>query len=949
MAWGLAPKIAMVGATGVALYSAAGFFAAPAGIRLLIIDEFDKRFDRDVKIGGVSLNPFTLALEIHDLHIPDADGADAASFEKLSVKMSASSAWRGGLAFDEVSVMGPVLRLERRTDGTINLSDFAVKDDKSGGLPKMWVEKLVVSGGRLDYADLARPEPLKKSIGDIAFAVSELSVADNAIPFSLRAEAAGGETIAWDGVVNLDPFSSEGTFDLKALNLVKLADWAGGLPTVNMLSGNADLQGKYALTLEGVEPQLDVTVAKAQARDVVMSPHRVEGRWVRAKTLDLADVHVDLAARSVEIGSADIKAPYVFLAREKDGEINLMRLAPPAPAAEMEATAAADLPWSLSAAKVRVSEGYVDVLDRSTGTPAGYALSNLAVSADGLAFPSKAPATIDASAVVNRTGSVSAQGTIAIDRGSGELAIKASGIELKNLQPLVADIADVQIASGVLAADGRAVFSETAANFRGQASIEAMRATDMAGTQELMRWKKLSAAGIDLHPTPFSLRIANARVEDPYARVVIEPDAGINLAQAFHGEQGSQAPAEEMGPVSIGVVEVTNGSLDFTDLSIKPSVQVSLQELSGQIGGLSSDPAARADVKLVGMVDRFSPASVTGRVNYLGEDPYADLQLALGKVQMATLSPYAGRFAGYELRRGTLDAELRYLIDDRKLDADHHVIINNLLLGEKVESPDAVDLPVPLAVALLTDANGVIDIEIPVEGSLDDPEFKLDAVVWKGVGNVLAGAVASPFNILGALVGGGREFEYVVFAPGEAKPNAAALENLAALRTALIERPSIGIEAPITFDPERDRGALRDAKFDALFAAALASPAKAGAKPAAKSDPATAERMARAAALEQVYAGLFGAAPSVPAQADNALVDPIDYRISWLREQAIGRIEVTDADLEALGQARAAAVQEALLVGGQIDAGRVFIVRQPETQRKDAPAQQVQMKLAVTS
>jgi hypothetical protein len=617
MAWGLAPKLAMAGATGVALYSAAGFFAAPAGIRLLIIDEFEKRFDRAATVGAVTLNPFTLALEIHDLHVPDADGADAVSFEKLTVKMSASSAWRGGLAFDEVNVTAPVLRLERRADGTINLSDFALQDDGGGGLPKFWVDRLEVTGGRLDYADLARPDPLKKGIADIAFTVTELSQADDAIPFSLRAEAKGGEKIAWDGVVKLDPFSSEGTFDLSALNLVTLADWAGGLPTINLMSGQADLQGKYALTLEGAEPQLDVTVAKAQARDLVMSPHRVEGRWVRAKTLDLADVRVDLGARSVAIGSADIQSPYVFLARETDGAINLMRLAPAA-----EESDAGGPPWSLSAAQVRVSEGYVDVLDRSTGAPAGYALSNLAVSADGLAFPSTAPAKIEASAIVDRTGRVTANGTLALDAGAGELAFKAEGIDLAKLQPLVADLADVQLAAGVLAADGRVAFSEAGASFAGEAAIDRLRATDATGAQDLMRWKRLEASGIDLRSAPFSLGVAGARVEDPYVRVVIEPDAGINLAQVFHGEQGSQAPANDTGPVSIGMIEVANGSLDFTDLSIKPSVQVSLQELDGRIGGLSSDPAARAEVQLVGMVDRFSPASVTGRVNYLSEEPY---------------------------------------------------------------------------------------------------------------------------------------------------------------------------------------------------------------------------------------------------------------------------------------------------------------------------------------
>jgi hypothetical protein len=272
------------------------------------------------------------------------------------------------------------------------------------------------------------------------------------------------------------------------------------------------------------------------------------------------------------------------------------------------------------------------------------------------------------------------------------------------------------------------------------------------------------------------------------------------------------------------------------------------------------------------------------------------------------------------------------------------VVINNLLLGSKVDSPDAVDLPVPLAVALLTDANGVIDLKIPVSGSLDDPQFKLDAIVWKGVTNMMAGVIASPFNMLGALVGGGKEFEYVAFAPGDARPGPTALENLAALRTALIERPNIGIEAPITFDATRDSDALRETKLEQRIAAAAAN-----IKLPARTDPSLADRSLRLAALEKLYADLFGEAPSVAAPADGSPGDRIDYLTAWIEERCLERIEVTDADLEALGRARAAAVQEALLSGGQINPGRVFIVRQPEAQRRDGAQQQVRMKLAVTS
>jgi uncharacterized protein involved in outer membrane biogenesis len=890
MAWGVAPKVTLAAAGGVALYGALGLFAAPPAIRHLILNEVETRFGREAKVGDISLNPFTMEVEIRDVHIPDADGADAASFKLLAVKLSPTSVLRGGVALGEVKVTGPSLRIERRADGSINLSDFAAADGGDAkpnemGLPAIWVDKLIVTGGRVDFADLTRPDPLRKTIEGIAFTLTGLSTVGDVIPFDLDAAGDGGEKIAWTGKLQLEPFSSEGEFNLKALSLPALAGWAGGFPTFAITSGKADFEGSYAFRLDATTPSLDVNLKKASITDFALHAEGARTEWIKAKTITLGETKLDLGARDVDIASLDIASPYFYLSREIDGSLNLDMLAPKT-TGQVAAIAAPDLPWTLNAPRIRVTGGTADVADRSTGAEAGYRLTEIAIAADGLAFPSAEPLTLDLSAKANDTGRISAKGTIVLDAMTADLAIEAETLDLVPLQPFIAEAANMQVASGALSASGNATFSEKAGlAFKGAASIDGFSATGVATEGELMRWKRFSAEGVRIGAAPFALYIDKASLEEPYARVVVGADSTFNLAQLVREEQGSSSTSSPT-PISVGALAIDNGAIDFSDLSVKPHVRLSLQKLSGEIGRLSSNPQARSDVRLTGLVDQYAPASISGRANYLSEDIFADLKLDFDKMQMSTLSPYAGRFAGYELRRGTLKADLRYLVDGGRIDADHHVIINNLQLGERVTSPDALDLPLPLAVALLTDGNGVIDITVPVEGSLDDPDFDLDAVLWKSVGNVITGVVASPFSVLGALSGGGESAGEIAFAPGKSELDEAARTSLARLGQGLAARPGVSLDVPVTFDLERDRAAL-------VAAASLAVPA----------------------AL---------AAPAIPTVAPT----------------------ISDDELEALGQARAAAVQQALLSGGgSIDPGRILIVRQAPVSGEDSS---IEMKLAVT-
>ena len=210
-------------------------------------------------------------------------------------------------------------------------------------------------------------------------------------------------------------------------------------------------------------------------------------------------------------------------------------------------------------------------------------------------------------------------------------------------------------------------------------------------------------------------------------------------------------------------MRITDGSTNFADFSVQPNFAAGILALNGTVTGLSSDPNSRAEVKLAGNVDRFAPVDISGRVNLLSAAVFTDITMNFRNMELTAFNPYSGKYAGYNISKGKLTTELRYKIENRKLDAQHHIVLDQLEFGAATESKDAVPLPVRLAASLLKDRNGVIDLNLPVTGSLDDPQFRVGPIIWQAFVGLLTKIVTAPFALLGSLFGSGEELAYVDF------------------------------------------------------------------------------------------------------------------------------------------------------------------------------------------
>ena len=366
---------------------------------------------------------------------------------------------------------------------------------------------------------------------------------------------------------------------------------------------------------------------------------------------------------------------------------------------------------------------------------------------------------------------------------------------------------------------------------------------------------------------------------------------------------------------------------------MEPTFSTAIYGLKGSVVGLSSDPASRATVSLDGTVDRYAPVSIKGKVNVLSAATYTDIAMSFSNIELPTFNPYSGKFAGYNIAQGKLTTTMEYHVENRKLDAKHHIVVDQLEFGAATESKQAVPLPIKLAVSLLKDRNGVIDLELPVGGSLDDPNFRIGPIIWKVFVNLIEKVVTAPFAVLGKLFGGGPELSFVDFPAGAATLGADQTQKLSQLASALVERPQLKLNMPLHTQADDDDAALERVALDKALQAADA-PGAAAARPrspktktSASGEAASASAAARLPVLVALYRTQFKSEPEYPPETTGG-ADPDADKLAWLQQQLLPQYAPSQAERDALGLARAQAVQSAVLANADLKPERVFLVNQ---------------------
>ncbi len=472
----------------------------------------------------------------------------------------------------------------------------------------------------------------------------------------------------------------------------------------------------------------------------------------------------------------------------------------------------------------------------------------------------------------------------------------------------------------------------------GAAEITQLHTLDTIKNRDLLKWQRLQLEGLE-YSHPERLTIGSIALQQPYARFIINPDLSTNINDLLidqpQGQSTSQPPeaSETSEPLAIriGGIKIDDGSANFADLSLTPPFITAVQELNGAIGTLDNRQQAAASVDIKGKVDRYAPVSIVGSLTPFDPMQSLDIATRFKQVELTTLSPYSSKFAGYRIRKGRLDLDLHYRIQRGQLNAENKVVLEQLQLGEKVDSPDAVDLPVRLAVALLKDTKGTISIELPVQGNLDDPQFSVMPIVWQTLRNLVLRAAQAPFKFIGGLVGGSQEdLSQVAFRPGASELDAPARSALDTLVAALGERPALRLEVEGMSAPRMDGPLLAEQRLEQEYQSTWYSILqRRGDKVPASARELVVPEDDKAVLLEGIYRSRLKRQP--PAEWSE-LED--EERAARMRSAMIEHWSDNSSLLRRLAQQRASSIKDYLVEQGLADQ-RVYLLDTGTTEAED--------------
>jgi hypothetical protein len=514
-------------------------------------------------------------------------------------------------------------------------------------------------------------------------------------------------------------------------------------------------------------------------------------------------------------------------------------------------------------------------------------------------------------------------------------------VDLVPLSPYLEPDVVARLAAGRVGVKARASFDASGKaprwTFAGDVRLDGLSVTEQ-GNEDLLRWRALEVTGIDAASTPPRASVRLVRLVEPRAKVYVWEDGATSLVRATRarpaakaGEAPASPPAAPAWRVALGTVRLERGHATFVDRSVSPPAVVSVTRADAKVTRLSTDPGVRSSVD-VGLEVEGSPVSIQGALDALRNDAFTDLTVVSKGVDLTPLGPYGGKFLGYGIQKGKLDLALRYKVENRTLAGANVVTVNQFTLGEKTDSPDATKIPVRLALALLQDKDGVILLDVPVEGKLDDPDFKLGKVIWRTILNVLVKVATSPFRALAALAGGGdADLSMAEFVAGTATPAPAAQERFQLLAKSLAQRPALGLELEGSADPDRDGAVLRRAALERALRRAKAATLRP--VPASLDDVSLAPEE-RVRLVHAVYEATFPpAAAPAPRPGDPP---PASLSAAAMEEKLAAREELPPDALRTLAADRAQRAREALVAAG-LDPARIFLAAEGAAAKEKAP------------
>lgn len=991
------------------VYALLGFLLAPYLLEKNLVEIMQQDFDAELRVEKIEINPFVLSLRINGLELDNPDGEPTARIDEIFTNFQLSSIFRLALTFDEVRFSSPELFVARDETGNMDFSylikpgedgdaDEVSDNEEDSSLLQALVFKFAIENFVINWSDQYQPEPVQARFGPITIDVKELNTLPNRSgqqSVVIATENTG--TLSWTGDLQLNPLRSSGHATIKESHFPLASAYIRHQSGLEIVEGSADVALDYEVfATDSGQINASITNFDLTFNNIVINSFAdgtgfdFAGEDQQILTLprvQLTDGQFHWPEQTVSLGSISIDNPRIDISRDESGAFNVAprqtqsgaekigEAANQTVASENDQGSPGDQ-WQLSIGNLAINGLALNFLDQSISPEAKLGITDFNLNISDISnLPGKRfPTNLSLQAL--NGGKLSLKGEVSVlPEPLFDFDVNIDAIQLSGLQPYLKQQANLNMESGAINLAGHISNSvEEPFLFGGDLEIVDLVIAESINNEQLASWKRFGADKIALSIAKRQLDVSSIHFDQLYGDILINKDGSLNVRQITKSESGaadsetaeskSEAEAEieeeSNAPafnVRIGDITLADASADFADLSLPLPFAVKIDALNGKMTTISTQSSEPSEVSFEGKVDEFGFARISGIVTPLQPAQNTDLVVSFENIDVPKFTPYSIPLAGRKVTSGTLDLKLGYAVKDSQLVGENSIVLSDFELGEKIPHPDATDLPLGLATALLKDVNGKIDIDLPVRGNLDDPDFSYGGVIWGAIGNLLLKIVSSPFSALGGLLGiEASELEHIKFLDGRSDLTPPEMQKTSKLAEALSLRPELQLSIAGVSDSAADGLALRAAQLDQILQLRIDEVAASGDAELQYADQ-------RRMALEQLYTEQLTAEVAtqklealrmqfttmieVEGQADpQPSVDSLAYA-NKIRDQLIDLQPISENDLTALASARAESLKTALLAIDETLQDRVVIAENEPVTREDGKS--IEMKVTLGS
>jgi hypothetical protein len=935
-------KIIVALAICFAAYNLIGFLILPAVMKSVLEKKLSESLKREVSIESIRANPYYLTFTVKGFKVKTLDNTGTfISFAELFLNIEALSIVKWGPIVKELRLNSPYLAITRNADLSYNFADLITARDgpdqsEDGEQSVFSINNIQIYDGKADFDD--RFKGKKHELREFQVAIPFISNMPNYMELFVQP--------AFSAIVNDTAFNLKGTtkpfLDSRETSFrlnIKELDLTGYLEY-------SPIKMDYLLNSALLSIDANITYIEfTDKRPTVTLKGGIDFNNISLKDLDGTPM-IDLPLFSIVINSAElfsrkvhlskllIKDPLIDVIRSRGGKVNLLSLIPEQEKKERVNQDPADFPFALDIDVIKIDNAGLSFSDFKTARPFKRILKPIDITLSDFTTQKNKSANL-LFAFSNKAGeTIEANGSISINPITCDLKLQVKRLDISQVQSYLDEMLRITITRGFASTSGRLKLREGnsgfSGNYKGGANLTRFASINKLDAEDFLKWESLSFTGMDIGYEPIYASIDGIALSDFYSRLIINPDGRLNLQEIIVREEKEEGEAlsvenelagrGEAMDIRIDTATLQGGRVNFTDMHITPKFSIDLLEVGGRVSGLSSAADKLADVDLIGKLDKYAPLEITGKVNPLADDLYADITVAFKDFDLSSLTPYSGKYIGYKIEKGKLVLDLKYLIEKRKLVAKNNIFIDQITLGETVESEDATKLPVAFAISLLKNRRGEIKLDLPVSGSIDDPEFRIGGIIIKMFVKMVLKAVTSPFALLGALVGGGEELSYVEFDPGSHTISESGIKKLDSLITALYDRPNLKLEVEGYVDIDNDKESLRQLSFDKSLKAEKLKRTVWKSKGAVSIDEVVIEPKEYEKYLWKAYKKADFPKPKTLLGLTKK-ISPAE-----MEKLMLTHTKITDDDLRQLAGQRSKAVKDYILTSEKVAPERVFIV-----------------------